>query len=552
MINIPILFFGYLIILFSIIGFGHLSAKILSVRLSLGELGLSGILFMTILSYITNLLVPHGFIHNSFIIVAGLLVFFFILKKKLLRKKIKLILLVASVLFIGILMYKTHDDFFYYHFQYTISLIEFKKIFGVGNLEHGWRTPSSIFYFNSLFYLPILEKSLINSGAIYFLIFSNIFFIQKVFNLLKNKKTDFIFILSLFSLLFINTIFYRLAEHGTDRSALILIFILAIYYLEGTNKKLSKINFKHYYQKILVITLLIVSLKSFYLIYTTFIFILLFEFRKILFTENFYKKIFFERVSYYFLIGTLIFVFTIFSNTGCLIYPASFSCIESFSWSIPKKEVIEMKTWYELWSKAGASPTYRIDDVEFYLTGLNWFPNWVQNHFFNKISDFLLSLILIVIITSIFLIKFKKVKLPKKNFYLLYTLVLLLLLEWFLNHPALRYGGFTLIALSIFIPLSIFIESRLNLNIKLKKKIISLILISFFVFSLKNINRILKEIDKYNYNPLVNAHFYINEDGYNSNELLLKAEKKRNIDKKKFYIVLDRNLIKNLHLINDE
>ena len=131
-------------------------------------------------------------------------------------------------------------------------------------------------------------------------------------------------------------------------------------------------------------------------------------------------------------------------------------------------------------------------------------------------------------------------------------MVLLLLLEWFLNHPALRYGGFTLIALSIFIPLSIFIESRLNLNIKLKKKIISLILISFFVFSLKNINRILKEIDKYNYNPLVNAHFYINEDGYNSNELLLKAEKKRNIDKKKFYIVLDRNLIKNLHLINDE
>ena len=98
-------------------------------------------------------------------------------------------------------------------------------------------------------------------------------------------------------------------------------------------------------------------------------------------------------MSYYFLIGIIIFIFTIFSNTGCLIYPASFTCIESFSWSIPKKEVIEMKTWYELWSKAGASPTYRIDDVEFYLSGLNWFPNWVQNHFFNKISDFLLSLV---------------------------------------------------------------------------------------------------------------------------------------------------------------
>ena len=98
------------------------------------------------------------------------------------------VLSLIVIFFIGILMYKTHDDFFYYHFQYTISLIEFKKIFGVGNLEHGWRTPSSIFYFNSLFYLPILEKSLINSGAIYFLIFSNIFLIQKVSNQLKNKK----------------------------------------------------------------------------------------------------------------------------------------------------------------------------------------------------------------------------------------------------------------------------------------------------------------------------------------------------------------------------
>ena len=547
MINLPLLYFGYIIILFSIIGFGYLSTKLLSIRLSIGELGLSGILFMTILSYITNLFVSHGFIHNSIFLVIGLFCFLLISKKKLFRKKIKLILLVSSILFIGILMYKTHDDFFYYHFPYTISLIEFKKIFGVGNLEHGFRTPSSIFYLNSLFYLPILEKSLINSGAIYFLIFSNIFLIQKIFNQIKNKKFNFIFILSLFSLLFINTIFYRLAEHGTDRSALILIFILAIYYLEGTNRKLNEINFKHYYQKILIMIMLIISLKSFYLIYTIFIFILFFEFRKILFTGKFYKRILLNRVSYYFLIGIIIFIFTIFSNTGCLIYPASFSCMESFSWSIPKKEVIAMKTWYELWSKAGASPTYRIEDVEFYLSGLNWFPNWVQNHFFNKISDFLLSLVLLLIISLIFIVKFKKVKLSKKNYYLFYATVLLLLFEWFLNHPALRYGGFTLIALSIFIPLSIFFESRLNSNLKLKNKIIFLILLSFTVFSIKNIDRIFKESDKYKYNPLINAHYYIDDDTYHFNELLLKAEKIRNIDRKKFYIVLDRNLINKIN-----
>ena len=550
MINLPILYFGYLVILLSIIGFGYLSSKLLSIRLSIGELGLSGILFMTILSYITNLFVSHSFIHNSIFLIIGLFAFLLILKKKLFRKKIKLILLISSVLFIGILMHKTHDDFFYYHFPYTISLIEFKKIFGVGNLEHGFRTPSSIFYFNSLFYLPVLEKSLINSGAIYFLIFSNIYLIQKVFNKLKNKKNDFILLLSLFSLLFINTIFYRLAEHGTDRSALILIFILAIYYLEGTNRKLSKISFKYYYQKILVTILLIVSLKSFYLIYIIFILILFFQFRKIIFKENFYRKIINERVSYYFVIGVAFFIFTIFSNTGCLIYPASFTCIDSFSWSIPKKEVIQMKTWYELWSKAGASPNYRVDDVEFYLSGLNWFPNWLQNHFFNKISDFLLSLFLIIIISLTFLIKFKKIKLQKKNFYLFYTVIIFLFLEWFLNHPALRYGGFTLIALLVFIPLSLFIESRLNLDSKFKKKVIILIFISFSIFSFKNIDRIFKESVKYNYNPLINAHYFVDDSADHYYELFLKAEKERAIDEK-FYIVLDKNLIKKIQLIND-
>ncbi len=546
MVNLPILYSGYIIILFSIIGFGYISSKILSSRLTVGELGLNGILFMTIFSYLTNFLITHNYVHNSIFLIIGLLGFFFLLKKKLFRKKIKLIFIISSLLFIGILMYKTHDDFFYYHFPYTISLIEFKKIFGVGNLEHGFRTPSSIFYFNSLFYLPIIEKSLINSGAIFFLIFANIFLIQKIFNQLKNKKKNFILVLSLLSLIFINTIFYRLAEHGTDRSALILIFILAIYFLDGINRKLNKINFKHYFQKILIVILLIISLKSFYLIYTIFVFLLFFEYRKILLNKDFFKILFNERVSYYFLFAIFIFIFTTFSNTGCLIYPASFTCIDSFSWSIPKKEVLEMKTWYELWSKAGASPTYRIDNVDNYLSGLNWIPNWIENHFFNKISDFLLSLLIILIISSIFLINRKKEKLPKKNFFLFYFFLIILLIEWFLNHPALRYGGFTLIALCIFIPLSFFIEKRLNLNLRLKKKINFLIITSFIFFCLKNVDRIFKEFNKYNYNPLINAHYHINENTQHFNELFLKAEKRRNNDGKKFYIVLDRDLIKKI------
>ncbi len=548
MISLLVFFFGYLTILFSIIGYGYISSKILSVRFSLGEMGISGILLITILSYLTNYFFAHNFVHNSIFLAIGLAAFFLLFKKRLFRKKISLILSISSVLFIGLLMYKTHDDYFYYHYPYTLSLIEFKKIFGVGNLEHGFRTPSSIFYLNSLFYLPILDKSLINSGVIFFVIFSNIFFIQKIFNQLKNKKNDFILILSLLSLIFINTIFYRLAEHGTDRSALILIFILAIYYLEGTNKKQTIINFNYYYQRILIIILLIASLKSFYLIYMIFILILFFEFRNILLTQTFIKKMLFQKVVYFFLFGALIIIFTNFSNTGCFIYPASFTCLESFSWSIPKKEVIEMKTWYELWSKAGASPNYRVENVDVYLSGLNWVSNWVQNHFFNKISDYMLSLFLIIIICYIFLTNFKKVIYPKKNFFLFYIVLLSLLFEWFLNHPALRYGGFTLIALSIYIPFSIYMEGKLNLNFKLKKRITFLICLSFAFFSLKNIDRIFKENNKYNYNPFINAHYFVNDNSNHYKELFLRAERNRIKDGKKFYIVLNRDLINKIQL----
>ena len=67
------------------------------------------ILFMTVLSYITNLFLSHGSIHNSIFLAVGFIAFLSILKK--LFRKIKLILLVSLILFIGILMHKTHDDF---------------------------------------------------------------------------------------------------------------------------------------------------------------------------------------------------------------------------------------------------------------------------------------------------------------------------------------------------------------------------------------------------------------------------------------------------------
>ena len=50
-----------------------------------------------------------------------------------------------------------HDDFSYYHFPYSYILTQHNLILGLGNLDLGFRTPSSLFYLNSVFYLPYIK-----------------------------------------------------------------------------------------------------------------------------------------------------------------------------------------------------------------------------------------------------------------------------------------------------------------------------------------------------------------------------------------------------------
>ena len=97
------------------------------------------------------------------------------------------------------------------------------------------------------------------------------------------------------------------------------------------------------------------------------------------------------------IISPLLVLLTMFLNTGCFIYPASFTCLSYFDWSINISEVNQMKLWYELWSKSGATPNYRVENPELYLTNLNWVSNWVSNYFFTKVTD-LLAIIFVIII----------------------------------------------------------------------------------------------------------------------------------------------------------
>ena len=66
-----------------------------------------------------------------------------------------------------------------------------------------------------------------------------------------------------------------------------------------------------------------------------------------------------------------------------------------------------MNDWYEQWSKAGANPNFRIENPQEYIQYFNWVSNWFEEYFFNKVSDFILGVLFLIII-FLFIFKSKK------------------------------------------------------------------------------------------------------------------------------------------------
>ena len=122
-------------------------------------------------------------------------------------------------------------------------------------------------------------------------------------------------------------------------------------------------------------------------------------------------------------------------------------------------------------------------------------------------SDYLLSIILLSLIFYFLFFSKKKVNSQNRKYFLLITFITFYLLEWFLFHPSLRYGGYHLFILLISIPLIIKIEKYELSWISFKKKAIIFIMISILVFLGRNINRLNKESNVYNYNIFKNMNY---------------------------------------------
>ena len=184
-----------------------------------------------------------------------------------------------------------------------------------------------------------------------------------------------------------------------------------------------------------------------------------------------------------------------------------------------------MALWLELWSKGGAGPNFAVDEQANYVLGTNWIKNWTQMYFFNKVSDYLLTLSAISLL--LYFLYFKERSFDKsynlKIIKILFLISIIVLLEWFFNHPSLRYGGYFPISL-IFFSTLLYILSIINVPISDKnkslKKTYLLICFLFIFFNGKNIFRINFELNNYTNN----FPFFVVEKKKHEN-ILFKSKK---------------------------
>ena len=510
MIDHLIFLFYIYFFLFSSIGYGIKFSNIISknlVNLNLGWYGLIGFFLISLISLFTSFFVSHNFLHNFVLHIIGFIFFCSSFLKNRNYYEYRILIYLSLLLIIAAFVFKNHDDFSYYHLTYALNLSENSFIVGTGNFSHGFRTFSSLFYYHSTLFFPFIDYYLFHIGPFYILVFFNFIIIKKLIENLKSNNQDITFYFSLLSLIFVNIVFYRISEHGTDRSSqilLILIFLLflKISFIKDNNKILTVLSL------ITILVTLSASIKAIYYLY--FIIPLIVLFKKKLFYELLEKKNFFFFFIIFLSIGLNL--ITYYLNTGCFLYPAEKTCLIETDWSIPINEVKRMSIHYEWWAKAGGSPGYAHElEKHEYIKNFVWLENWVERHFFNKVSDTLFGTIFIcfVVIISFCYSSKKKSKIFINDNKLVYFLILFFFIEWFLNHPSMRYGGFVLIGL----PLIIFSSSLIVKYDISKKKVFNLtvffIILSILIFNLRNIIRINKEIDVYGYKPLESPFFYV-------------------------------------------
>ena len=326
-----IIFVAYLIIfLLSNIGYGYLFASFFDKdlkSLNYGYLGILGFFFIIFISILSSFVSPHNYIHNSILHLVGLFSFFtyFLINKNNNIIELKRLSLIFLIFLPGIYLFKNHDDFGYYHLTYALNLSQNSFIIGTGALGHGFRTMSSLFYYSSTLYLPFIKFYLFHSGPFLILIYFNYIVLTKIVDKFKKKQIDNIYFFSLLNFIFVNVVFYRIAEHGTDRSGQILLFLIFIIFLELFFLSHTRTQKNTIFNFLLVAILLAITTKALFIIYSIIVLVVFLK-------NNYYKEYFVKKnlkIITVLIFGFLMNLLVNFFSTGCLLYPEEKTCLTS-------------------------------------------------------------------------------------------------------------------------------------------------------------------------------------------------------------------------------
>ena len=507
--NFLIFFLSFYFLLVSMIGYGKIFENLCFGKFNKKDdnliyTGFYGLMFVTLISLITSYFTPHNFYHNLILHSFGFFYLFFNFNLKD-RNFLKYIFYISLLTLSALMISKTNDDFSYYHFPFTKYLTEQKIIFGMGNLNHGFNLLSSLFFLNSTFYLPFINFFSFHFSLLYFLIFFNYFVLKEIFTKTNDKVIKYLY---LFSFIFFNLSFNRLAEYGTDKAGQLLIVILTIklFKLVCFDKKKNSLENILY---LLPLFGFCITLKTYFLPYILLSLILLFINNQI--RQNFTFVLFSK--SFLSLLFLLLLIFSHhFISTGCLISPIAVTCFGDYTtWGREVNDIENLSKWLEQWAKAGAGPDFRVNDPLVYIQKLNWLGNWIDRYFLGKFTDQIGILFSsYVIVTFIFI----KLKFDKSNYrnmnkiVLFYSLLLIIFSVWFLKHPTLRYGGYSIFFLTMSLPiafiLSFFVE-RNNSN----KNMTFLIILVVIIFNIKNFNRINNEFKRNDIFKFRNFPFFV-------------------------------------------
>ena len=136
------------------------------------------------------------------------------------------------------------------------------------------------------------------------------------------RFSNFLALLSFVLLIF----FYRLAEHGTDRSGMILSLIAIIYLFQLiNNNNISSKNDIFYNLKLFAIII------CFFIFDKTFLLNIFFFFHNNIFykiTRQTFIDLLFSKTFFYCLSFIFFTIFFTFINSGCLIFPLQQTCFE--------------------------------------------------------------------------------------------------------------------------------------------------------------------------------------------------------------------------------